>query len=104
MINVRWGKAAHITFLIFGIMTNIIVSSMLLLGGCAVMEAAAGIDIRLSGFLIPLGTLVYTLVGGLKATFLASYLFSKEQCNSLGSASLVYERLMSLNALPTRIG
>ena len=58
MINVRWGKAAHVTFFIFGIMTNIIVSSMLLLGGCAVMEAAAGIDIRLSGFLIPLGTLV----------------------------------------------
>ena len=132
MINVRWGKAAHFTFLFFGIMTNIIVSSMLLLGGCAVMEAAAGIDIRLSGFLIPLGTLIYTLVGGLKATFLASYIHTTiifvglvimvtmvygisgdctapptgrtTQCNSLGSASVVYERLKFLNALPTRVG
>jgi SSS family transporter len=128
MIDVRWGKCAHITFLFFAIATNIIVSSMLLLGGCAVMDAAAKVPIEASSFLIPLGTLIYTLVGGLKATFLASYLHTTiifvgliifvtlvyafefqcrdatVQCNSLGSASIVYERLKFMNALPTRTG
>ena len=143
MIYARWGKAAHGTFLFFGICTNIIVSSMLLLGGCAVMQAAANIPIVASSFLIPLGTLIYTLVGGLKATFLASYLHTTiifiglilfvtivygfefqctqfstsaapgsvvklpagtSQCNSLGSAALMWERLRFVNALPTRVG
>ena len=143
MIYARWGKAAHGTFLFFGLATNLIVSSMLLLGGCAVMEAAANIPIVASSFLIPLGTLIYTLVGGLKATFLASYLHTTiifiglilfvtivygfefqctqfstsaapgsvvklpagtSQCNSLGSAALMWERLRFVNALPTRVG
>ena len=51
MIYCRWGKCAHMTFLFFGICTNIIVSSMLLLGGCAVMSAAANIPIVASSFL-----------------------------------------------------
>jgi len=144
MIYCRWGKCAHMTFLFFGLATNLIVSSMLLLGGCAVMSAAANIPIVASSFLIPLGTLIYTLVGGLKATFLASYLHTTiifvglilfvtivygyefycgqfdvappagsnvvtlpagtAQCNSLGSASLMWERLRFVNSLPTRVG
>ena len=74
MVDVRWGKCAHLTFLWYGLWTNIIVSAMLLLGGSAVMETAAGLPVWLSGLLIPAGTLIYTIVGGLKATFLASYL------------------------------
>lgn len=74
LIEVRWGKAAHMTFLFFGILTNLIVTSMLLLGGAAVMNALTGMDIRAASFLIPLGVLLYTYTGGLKATFLASYL------------------------------
>ena len=74
MVDVRWGKCAHLTFLWYGLWTNVIVSAMLLLGGSAVMYEASGIPVWLSGFLIPAGTLIYTMVGGLKATFLASYL------------------------------
>jgi Na+/proline symporter len=33
-------------------------------------------DIYAASFLIPLGVIVYTLAGGLKATFLASYVHS----------------------------
>jgi len=131
IVDVRWGKCAHLTFMFFGIATNVIVSSMLLLGGTATMEAAAGIDIRLSGFLIPLGVVFYTFFGGLKATFLASYVhttiifvilvifvtvvyganlddscntYDGTECRSLGSASIVYERLRFMNALPVRTG
>merc|ERR1719198_2738847 len=45
MVKVRWGKCAHFVFLFFGLAANLIVSSMLLLGGCAVFEATAGIPI-----------------------------------------------------------
>ena len=62
----RWGKAAHITFLCFCFLTNIIVTAMLLLGGSAVVNALTGLDIYLASFLIPLGVIVYTLAGGLK--------------------------------------
>merc|ERR1719440_1953733 len=73
LVKVRWGKCAHFTFMFFGLSANLIVSAMLLLGGCAVFNAVAGIPIQASSFLIPALTLVYTLVGGLKATFIASY-------------------------------
>lgn len=72
----RWGTSAHIVFLVFCFMTNIIVTAMLLLGGSAVVNALTGMNIYAASFLIPLGVIVYTLAGGLKATFLASYIHS----------------------------
>lgn len=72
----RWGTAAHVVFLVFCFMTNIIVTAMLLLGGSAVVNALTGVNIYAASFLIPLGVIVYTLAGGLKATFLASYIHS----------------------------
>jgi Na+/proline symporter len=74
IVRARWGKAAHITFLIFAFMANIIVTAMLLLGGAATVEALTGMDYRLASFLIPWGVIAYTVAGGLHATFLASYI------------------------------
>jgi len=127
IIKVRWGKVAHFVFLFFGLSANLIVSAMLLLGGCAVFEAVAGIPIAASSFIIPALTLVYTLVGGLKATFLAGYVHTSvimvililfvtvvygyefdctdttKPCTSLGSASIMYERLQFMTALPLKV-
>ena len=127
-IRVRWGKCAHLTFMFFGLAANLIVSSMLLLGGCSVFNGVAGIPIPASSFIIPLLTLVYTLVGGLKATFLASYVHTAiimfililmvslvygveldcsdttQPCTSLGSASVMWERLRFVTSLPLRTG
>jgi Na+/proline symporter len=47
---------------------------MLLLGGAATVNAITGMDLYLAAFLIPWGIILYTASGGLKATFLASYL------------------------------
>jgi len=74
IVNARWGKTAHMTFLFFAFCANVIVTSMLLLGGAATVEALTGMDYRLASFLIPWGVILYTASGGLKATFLASYL------------------------------
>lgn len=74
IVKARWGKTAHITFLIFCFLANIIVTSMLLLGGAATVEALTGMDYRLASFFIPWGVILYTAAGGLKATFIASYI------------------------------
>ncbi|GKY98294.1 hypothetical protein MPSEU_000787000 [Mayamaea pseudoterrestris] len=73
IVNARWGKAAHITFLCFCFAANIIVTSMLLLGGAATIEALTGIDYRLAAFLIPWGVILYTASGGLQAAMLSAY-------------------------------
>merc|ERR1719446_1317094 len=73
MVLARWGAPAHLTFITFCMLANIIVTSMLLLGGAATVNALTGMDIELASFLIPWGVILYTFAGGLKATFLASY-------------------------------
>jgi SSS family transporter len=74
IVKARWGKTAHLTFLFFCFVANLIVTSMLLLGGAATVEALTGMDYRLAAFLIPWGVILYTASGGLQATFLASYI------------------------------
>ncbi|CAM9212257.1 unnamed protein product [Sphacelaria rigidula] len=73
IIQARWGDTAHKVFLVFALLTNIIVTSMLLLGGAATVNALTGMNLNLASFLIPWGVIAYTMAGGLKATFLASY-------------------------------
>ncbi len=74
IIRARFGEGTHRVFLVFALMTNMIVTAMLLLGGAAVVNGLTGMNISIAAFLIPVGVMVYTLVGGLKATFVADYL------------------------------
>ncbi|HKU50332.1 MAG TPA: sodium:solute symporter family protein [Nitrososphaera sp.] len=74
IIRARFGDAAHRVFLVFALMTNMIVTAMLLLGGAAVVNGLTGMNISIAAFLIPIGVMIYTLVGGLKATFVADYM------------------------------
>ena len=74
IIRARYGNGSHKVFLVFALMTNMIVTAMLLLGGSAVVNGLTGMDISLAAFLIPVGVMIYTLVGGLKATFVADYM------------------------------
>ncbi|KAE8716755.1 Urea-proton symporter DUR3 [Hibiscus syriacus] len=105
IVKARWGKAAHIVFLTFCFMTNIIVTAMLLLGGSAVVNALTGVNMYAASFLIPLGVIVYTLAGGLKATFLASYIHSVivifvylvyTASDKLGSPSIIHHHLQEV--------
>lgn len=74
MIYVRYGKHSHKVFLFFGLMTNTIVTAMLILGGAAVVNSLTGVDITVAAFLMPVGIIFYTIFGGLKATFFAEYI------------------------------
>lgn len=73
VVNARWGKVAHLTFLVFCLLTNIIVTSMLILGGAAVVNGLTGMNIFAAAFLLPVGVMFYTAQGGLKASYVASW-------------------------------
>lgn len=46
---------------------------MLLTGGSAVVSALTGVSTAAACFLLPLGVVIYTMFGGIKATFLTDY-------------------------------
>ncbi|MCJ1479565.1 hypothetical protein MMC13_008251 [Lambiella insularis] len=107
VIRARYGVYAHLVFTVFGLMTNILVTAMLLTGGSAVVTALTGMPTPAACFLLPVGVVLYTIFGGLKATFLTDYVhtvmiliiifvfaFTAYATNvNLGSASNVYDLL-----------
>jgi Na+/proline symporter len=54
-------------------MTNILVTAMLLTGGSAVVTSLSGVPTAAACFLLPIGVVLYTMFGGIKATFLTDY-------------------------------
>ncbi|TGZ78507.1 Na+/solute symporter [Ascodesmis nigricans] len=72
-IRARYGTPAHLTFMMFGLFTNILVTAMLLTGGSAVVTSLTGMPTAAACFLLPVGVVLYTLFGGIKATFLTDY-------------------------------
>ncbi|MHB8602155.1 MAG: sodium:solute symporter family transporter [Nitrosotalea sp.] len=73
IINARFGSTSHKIFLFFGFLTNSIITAMLVIGGAAVLNSLTGINIYVAAFLIPVGVVIYTFFGGLRATFIAEY-------------------------------
>jgi SSS family transporter len=73
VIRARYGREGHLVFLVFCLCTNTLVTSMLLTGGAAVVNSMCGMPIAAASFLLPMGTIIYTMVGGIKATFLTDY-------------------------------
>merc|ERR1719262_1947660 len=74
IVKARFGTGPHIVMMIFALTTNVIVTSMLLLGGASTIEDLTGMSKLTAGFLIPiLSCWLYTMYGGLRATFFASY-------------------------------
>ncbi|KAF8995977.1 urea transporter [Cyathus striatus] len=73
IVGARWGRTAHLVFMFFGLATNIIVSSMLILGGSATVTDLTGMSTLAACFLIPLGVAIYVVVGGMRSTLLCDY-------------------------------
>lgn len=74
MIKARYGVVTHVVFMVFGLMTNILVTAMLLTGGSAVASSLTGVPTAAACFLLPVGVVIYTMAGGIKATFLTDYI------------------------------
>lgn len=107
-IHARYGDAVHIVFIVFCLMTNVLVTAMLLTGGSAVMTSLTGVPTAAACFLLPVGVVLYTIFGGIKATFITDYMhtvviivvilmfaFSAYGTSSvLGSPGKVYDALV----------
>ncbi|PPJ52389.1 hypothetical protein CBER1_09783 [Cercospora berteroae] len=107
-IRARYGPVTHGVYIVFGLMTNILVTAMLLTGGSAVATSLCGVPTAAGCFLLPVGVVLYTMFGGIKATFLTDYIhtvvilviiltfaFTAYATGSqLGSPSAVYDLLM----------
>jgi SSS family transporter len=107
VIKARYGTFTHIVFMVFGLVTNILVSLMLIVGGSATVSALTGMHTIAAIYLLPVGVVAYTVFGGLKATILTDYvhtfilliiiiLFSLTTyatSDVLGSPSAVYDAL-----------
>ncbi|KAL2121675.1 hypothetical protein VTJ04DRAFT_2130 [Mycothermus thermophilus] len=108
IIKARYGTLAHLVFLVFGLATNILVSLMLIVGGSATVNALTGMHTIAAIYLLPIGVIAYTMVGGLKATILTDWahtfillliiiifaLTAYASHDVLGSPSAVYDRLV----------
>merc|ERR1719353_1634718 len=74
IIYARFGTLPHCIMVVFALLANLIVTSMLILGGSATIEDLTGVPTLWSSFFIPiLCCWFYTMYGGLRATFVASY-------------------------------
>ncbi|EFQ87488.1 hypothetical protein PTT_17016 [Pyrenophora teres f. teres 0-1] len=110
-VRARYGKTTHFVYITFGLFTNILVTAMLLTGGSAVISSLTGVPTAAACFLLPLGVVVYTMFGGIKATFLTDYVHTVilliillifafttyATGDRLGSPKAVYERLQELS-------
>jgi len=76
VVRARYGRFTHIVYIVFCLMTNILVSAMLLAGGSAVASSMTGISTAAACFLLPLGVVMYTMFGGVKSTLLTDYVHS----------------------------
>lgn len=84
---------------------------MLLTGGAAVVHSLSGMHVAAACFLLPLGTILYTMVGAIEGIFLADYAHTIAvliiilyfafaiyvTSPLLGSSSIVYD--LSVNAM-----
>ena len=73
IVMARHGKIAHLTYLCYGLATNMLVGAILVLGGAQVVEAITGMNAYAATFLIPLVVAAYVIAGGLRSTFIADY-------------------------------
>ncbi|KAI0475752.1 Sodium:solute symporter family-domain-containing protein [Xylariaceae sp. FL0804] len=108
VIKARYGWSAHLVFMVFGLVTNILVSLMLIVGASATVNALTGMHTIAAIYLLPVGVIAYTLVGGLKATILTDWvhtfvliiiiiifsLTAYASSDELGSPGAVYDRLV----------
>ncbi|CDH18118.1 related to urea active transporter 3 [Zygosaccharomyces bailii ISA1307] len=74
IVKARFGKAAHCVYLFYSCGTNAIIASMLLLGCSQAFSHIADIHIVACAFLFPVSVAAYTMLGGLKSTFLSDWI------------------------------
>ncbi|KAI4731577.1 hypothetical protein E4T49_00493 [Aureobasidium sp. EXF-10728] len=73
-IRIRYGKYAHCIFILLNLVNNIFGCGSMILAGAQLVTGMTGMHVIAACILIPAGVVIYTAVGGLKATFITDYL------------------------------
>ncbi|XDG01401.1 hypothetical protein ABKA04_001016 [Annulohypoxylon sp. FPYF3050] len=74
IIKMRYGRIGHVVFIILNLSNNVFGCASMILTGSQLIYGISGMHFVAATILIPLGVVLYTAVGGLKATFLTDYL------------------------------
>lgn len=110
IVKARYGRTTHAVLSFWGFATNVLVTAMLLTGGSAVINDLTGMNVIAGCLLLPLGVVIYTMFGGLKATFLTDYAHTVAVLiiilvfafntfavsDKLGSPGIVWEKITEL--------
>ena len=106
-VQLRYGNAAHLLYLVLSLICNICSCLSMILACAANISIIAGnLHIVASTMLIPFGVLLYTVVGGLKATFLTDFVHTTVLLIVLcyiNTAVLTSEQVGGLNGLYDKI-
>ncbi|EME40912.1 hypothetical protein DOTSEDRAFT_74460 [Dothistroma septosporum NZE10] len=73
-IRKRYGSYAHGLFIVMNLINNIFGCGSMILAGSQLVTGMTGMHVVAAAVLIPAGVVIYTAVGGLKATFLTDFL------------------------------
>ncbi|KAF5527919.1 putative urea active transporter 1 [Colletotrichum aenigma] len=108
VIRIRYGTVAHLSFTFLAIVNNLLNTINMILGASAAISFLTEIHIMASTFLLPLGVVLYTLVGGIKATFLTDYIHTFTililccwltakviTCEAIGSIGRLYDMVLA---------
>ncbi|QKX64085.1 uncharacterized protein TRUGW13939_11258 [Talaromyces rugulosus] len=74
IVRQRYGRVGHIVYILLNLACNIFGCASMILTGSQLIYGVSGMNFAAATILIPLGVVLYTAVGGLKATFLTDYL------------------------------
>ncbi|KAM0558127.1 hypothetical protein ACHAPJ_005294 [Fusarium lateritium] len=73
VVRARYGRLAHVVLMCYSLFFQIFTSVNLLVGGSILFSTLTGMSRDAACFLLPLSVMVYTLFGGIKATFLMDW-------------------------------
>ncbi|KAL4874049.1 hypothetical protein BDV12DRAFT_205414 [Aspergillus spectabilis] len=74
IIKMRYGTVGHLVFIGLNLTNNVFGCASMILVGSQLVYGVSGMHFVAATILIPLGVVLYTAVGGLKATFLTDFL------------------------------
>lgn len=73
VVKTRYGTVSHLVYMTLCLINNLIAVINMLLGASAAISALTGMHVVASIFLLPLGVCLYTISGGLRATFVTDW-------------------------------
>lgn len=73
IVSMRYGAPTHIVGICYSLIQMVCYTSNLLINGSSIFETITGVNRDAATVLFPIGVVIYTLLGGIKATFLTDW-------------------------------